>query len=578
MFLFFLPGMRKAMKTDRFLDGNPLHVQPFYPFMGTVYPVDQPRNLESTGLPEFCHLVDPDRMEFIMDSNQERKLKGDLHELGKARITWIPEQKYIQMRYSEIKVDKEFEERAWQERCRKIVDSFLESCASEEFPIDEEILAEVANQLPQIQRQVLSIFTAKVKLMKTSQTLKLICLQSNIREFAGKLTARLKKIEREEREKKLEEKKKTDVLSEILQLLQNAKVEKILQEKFESEDVRALVQLDKGALVLKTPKGLMEGVHRYLRQRLEEIDRCAIDSPTEILDILKRGPGKKKMAKELPKGCSFNVDDKNKRVIFLGRTLSETEEGSERAKDVLVSDRTLKLTSKVNFLLKSDKWNDFCKTLKQRYKIRLKRELECIAVFGFKENVIEAIKKIRDFLNETKATKEEFPLDSLLLQRFFGEFYEEEVRALEQKLEHFGVKISVNENGDLIRYSGSEEGVKEVEERLYIMKDEIKEEQFEIKIPGMKKFLTQEEGNRLIEKIQRQKKCIIELSKELGEKEECDDESESDDGSSTCDDEEEIDEDENTISTPEGKMVTWKTGEIQKEKVCIVYLRHSHSF
>lgn len=570
------------MKTDRFLDDNALHVEPFYPFMGTVFPVDQPRNFESTGLPEFCHLVDPDCMEFIMDSNQERKLKGDLHELEKARITWIPGQGYIQMRYAEVKVDKEFEERAWQERCRKIVDSFQESCATEEFPIDEEIWAEVANQLPQIQRQVLSIYTAKVKLMKTSQTLKLICLKSNIREFADKLTRRLKKIEREEREKKLEEKKMTDIPSEILQLLKNAKVEKILQEKFKTEDVHALVQLSKGALVLRTPKGLMEEVHRYLRQRLDEIDKCAIDSPTEILDILKIVPGKKKMAEELPKGCSFNVDEKNKRVIFLGRKLSETEEGSERAKDVLVTDRNVKLTPKVHSLLSSaDKLSDFGKTLEQRYKIRIKRELECIAVFGFKENVIEAIKKIRDFVNETKATKGEFPLDSPLLQRFFGEFYKEEVEALEQELEHFCVKIRFDDSGDLIRFSGSEEGVKEVEDRLYVMKDEIKKEPFEIKTPGMKKFLTQEEGNRLIEKVQQEKKCVIEvteLSEGLGEKEEYDDKSESDDGSSTYDDEEQIDEDENTIFTPEGKKVTWKTGEIQEEKVCIVYFRHSHSF
>ncbi|KAK2560432.1 Protein mono-ADP-ribosyltransferase PARP14 [Acropora cervicornis] len=577
--------MRKAVKADRFLDGNPLHVEPFYPFMGTVFPVDEPRNLKSTGLPEFRHPVDLDRMEFIMDSNQERKLKDDLHELEKAQITWIRGQTHIQIRYADVKVDKEFEERPWQERCRKVVDSFLESCASEEFPLDEEILAEVANQLPQIQRQVLSIFTAKVKLMKTSQTLKMICLKSNIREFADKLNGRLKKIEREEREKKLEEKKKTDIPSEILQLLQNAKIEKILQEKFESEDVRALVQLDKGALVLKTPKGLMEGVHRYLRQRLEEIDKCAIDSPAEIREILKRAPGKKKMAKELPKGCSFNVDDKNKRVIFLGRILSETEEGSEKAKNVLVSDQTLKLTSQVNSLLKSYKWDDFRKTCEQRYKIRLTRKLKCIAVFGFKENVSEAIKKIRDFLNETRATAGEFPLDSPLLQKFFGEFYKEEIQALEQKLEHFGVKISFNENRDLIRFSGGEEGLKQVEERLYVMKEEIKEETFEIKTPGMKKFLNQEEGNRLIEKIQRQKKCIIEVterSEELGEKEEYDDESESDDGSSTCDDEEDTDEDEYTISTPEGKRVTWKTGEIQKEKadvlVCSVGsdLRLSH--
>ena len=563
--------MKKALNADHFLGGNALHVERFYPFMGTVIPVDKPRNFESSGLPDFRHLVDPDCMEFIMDSNQEMKLKGDLRNRGKAQITWIRGQRYIRIKYAETKVDKEFEERTWQERCIKIVDDVLQSCSSKEFQIDEEILDEVANQLQQIQRQVLSIYTAKVKL--TSHTLKLICLKSNIRDFADKLTGRLEKIKQEEREKKLEEKKMTDISSEILQLLHNAKVEKILQEEFETKDIHALVQLDNHALVLKTPKDLMDQVHRYLRQRLDEIDKYAMNCPAGILDILKRAPGKKKMAEELPKGCSFNVDDKQKRVIFLGRKLLETKEGSEKAKDVLVSDRNLKLTAKDNVLLSSrtDKWNDFCKKLEKRHKIRQKRELECIAVFGFKENVLEAVKKIRDFLNETKATKGELLLDLPLHRRFFGEFYKEEVNALEQELEHFGVKICFNDSGDFIRYSGSEEGVKEVEERLYVMQDEIKEKAFKISTPGMKKLLSQEEGNRLIEKVQREKKCIIEVTElsEEGEKEHHD-ESESDDGSSKCDGEEEIDETDNTIFTSQGKKLTWKIGEIQEEQVCII--------
>ncbi|XP_074627497.1 uncharacterized protein LOC141885604 isoform X1 [Acropora palmata] len=565
-------SVRKAVNTDHFLGGNALHVEQFYPFMGTVMPLDKPRNFESTGLPEFRHLVDPDSMGFIMESNQAMKLNGDLRKLAKAQITWIAGRTYVRIMYAETKVDKEFEERAWQQRCRKIVDGVLESCTSKEFQIDEEILDEVNNQLQQIQRQVLSIYTAKVKLVK--QTLKLICLKSNIDEFAAKLSGRLKIIEQEEREKKLEEKKMTDISSEVLQLLQYAKIEKILREEFVTESIRALVQWDNHALVLKTPKGLMDEVHRYLRQRLDEIDKYAIDCPAKILEILKRGPGKKKMAKELPEGCSFNVDDKKKRVIFLGGKLSKTEEGNEKAKDVLVSDRNLKLTAKDNSLLGSqpDKWNDFCKKLEKRHMIRQERELECIAVFGFKENVLEAVKKIRDFLNETKATKGEFFLDLPLHRRFFGEFYKEEVQALEQELEHFGVQICFNESGDIIHFSGSEEGVKEVEERLYVMQDAIKKKTFKIRTPGMKKLFTQEEGDRLIEKIQREKKCsieVIELSIK-GEKEEHDDESESDDSSSKCNDEEAIDENDNTIFTPQGKKVTWKTGEIQEEQADVL--------
>lgn len=82
-----------------------------------------------------------------------------------------------------------------------------------------------------------------------------------------------------------------------------------------------------------------------------------------------------------------------------------------------------------------------------------------------------------------------------------------------------------------------------------------------------------------MKRLNEKKKCSIEVIEVSvkGEKEEHDDESESDDSSSKFNDEEAIDENDNTIFTPQGKRVTWKTGEIQEEQVCIVYYWHSHS-
>ena len=573
-FAYFIPGVKKATKNDHFLNDKALHVEAFFPFMGTLVPVDEPKRssrpksseIESARQPEFYKEVNPDIMEFLMKSNQGGKLKEILDEREHARIRWTNEERYVLIKYGGNKVDKELDKDTWKSRCSEIIDSFLEHCSEKEFQVEEESWEEVADQLPQIER-LLPKYTAQVKLVKESHALKLICQTSNMSDFEEKLSGRLEEIKQEELERKLEQKTKTDISSEKLQLLQNARIEDILKNEF-NEDVRAEVHLGSRSLVIKTPKGLMSSVLSYLKQRLDEIDQNSIPSPPEILDILKTKVGKRKMTAEVQDRCAFNVDEKTKRIILLGRTPSETRQGRERAKNALISDRSLSVSYKDNHLIGSEKWKDLCKKLEKRLKIRHKRELTCIAIFGFKQDVTEAVNKLKDFLNEKKATEGEFRLDSSIHRKFFNEFFKDELRDIEDELTLYAVKISLDENGGLISFTGTEDGVREVEERLYVMQDEIKEKTFNISTPGMRSFLAQEEGNRLIATVESEHKCIIEITDQTEDQDE-EEGSDSDEPESTSSDgEEEADENEETIFTSKQKKVIWKTGNIEEEEVC----------
>ena len=410
-FTFVYTGVKKSTKNDQFMDGKPLHVEPFYPFMGTLVPVDQPTrparltsgDIQATGEHQFYKAVDKDIMEFLMKSNQEEKLRGLLYSDEQARVKWTNEE-YVLVKYDVPgnKVDKEFDESTWKNCCSEIIDSFIDGCTAKEFPVEEDIWEAVADQLPQMER-TLPKFTAQVKLLKESHAVKLICQKSNMSDFEEKLSDRLKAIKREELEKKLEKKTLTDITSEKLQLLQNARIEDILKKEFH-EDLQVRIDLSNKNLVIKTPKGHMKSVMPYLRERLDEIDHNAIAMPPEILDILKTKVGKRKMTDEL-QGCAFNVDEKSKKVIFLGCTPSETMQGKEKTKSVLISDRNLSVVDSDNNLMHSKNWDDLCKKMVKRLTIRHKRELNCIAVFGFKQDVTEAVKKMRDFLNEKRAKK-----------------------------------------------------------------------------------------------------------------------------------------------------------------------------
>ena len=573
-FTFVYTGVKKSTKSDQFIDGKSLHVEPFYPFMGTVVPVDQlkrssrPRSsdVQATGQHQFYKEVDKDIMEFLMKSNQEEKLRGHLDSEVQARLRWTNEEGYVLVKHDVPgnKVDKEFDETTWKNRCSEIIDSFIESCATQEFPVEEDILEAVADHLPQMER-ILPRYTAQVKLLKESHKVKLVCQKSNMSDFKEKLSDRLKVINREELEKKLEHKTLTDITCEKLQLLQNARIEDILKKEFH-QDLQVKIDLSNKNLVIKTPKGHMTSVMPYLRQRLDEIDHNAVDRPPEILEILKTKVGKRKMTDEL-QGCAFNVDEKNKKVILLGRTLSETTQSREKAKTVLISDRNLTVDPSDNSLIGSQNWEDLCKKLVKRLTIRHKRELTCIAVFGFEQDVTEAVKKMRDFLNEKKATEGRFRLDSSIHRKFFNDYYKDELREIEKELDQCRVKISSDESGGLIRFSGTEEGVKEVEERMYVLQDEIKEKSFIISIPGMRNFLAQGEGKRLIETVERDCKCVIELTTESEEQAE-DDQTDGDESfSNSSDGEEEFDEDD-TFFTSERKKIIWRTGNIEEEQVC----------
>ena len=130
------------------------------------------------------------------------------------------------------------------------------------------------------------------------------------------------------------------------------------------------------------------------------------------------------------------------------------------------------------------------------------------------------------------------------------------------------MKISLDESGNRIKYSGTDDGVKDAEERLYILLDQIKEKSLPIQTPGMRNFLAQDVGKSFVDTVERENKCIIRIAEEI--EEEVEDEMEGSDGdelSNTCSRGEEELDDADTFLTNEGKKVIWKSGNIEEEQV-----------
>ena len=100
------------------------------------------------------------------------------------------------------------------------------------------------------------------------------------------------------------------------------------------------------------------------------------------------------------------------------------------------------------------------------------------------------------------------------------------------------------------------------------MQEQIKEKVVNVSTPGMRTFLAQEEGKRLVATIEREQKCVIEVTEQSGQQGEEDERDDHEPLSTSSDREDEVDENEETI-TSGGKKVIWKTGNIEEEQVCM---------
>ena len=534
--------------------------------MGIVEDVNSKLPHHTTAIPVFqqpyIHMVvDVDIIEFVMGKcNQGLALKDQLfHE--RAQINWTNKDGYVLVKYSQ-KPDDEFDEDVWEKRCREILTDVLDRFTVKDIPVEKEIWEEVIDQLPCFEIMFPN-FSADVKKIEDLKELRLVCLKKDLPAFEEKLLNRLKEIKQSELEKTLEQKTLTNRPNEILRLLQILDIQEILKSDVD-QDAQATIDLSKKSIFLKTPEGKMSSVVTYLDERVEEIEKNSMSGPPEIIEILKTKVGKRKLNAELKESnvkCGFNVDEKNKRILFLGRTPSDTEKGRKLAETVLVTVQ-LPVRDRDNDLLQSDEWKQLCRDFEKRLKIRCQRRLMEFHVIGLKKDVDEAVKEMRRFLNEKKAMEGEFRLDSPISQRFFREFYTEEIKNLEESLSPYAVKITHDENGDLL-FTGADEGVMKVPEQLKALQDKIKEKTVNVALPGMRSFLAKDEG-KLIGAVEKEHRCVIEVEETTGEGR--DREDESDDVASLSSDEED-DEDDCTMTTPEGKKIIWKLGNIQEEEV-----------
>lgn len=484
----------------------------------------------------------------------------------RANINWTNKDGYVLVKYNSKghKRDDEFDEHDWEERCRHILSDLLDRFTLKDISVEKEIWKQVIYELPQIE-SLFPNYSAQIKKLDDLEELRLICLQTDMPEFERKLLNRMEKVKQAELEKTLEHKTLTNFPIVILELMEMVGIQSILKENVH-QDIQTKVELAQKSIFIKTPQGQMSAAVAYLREREKEVKQNSTQSPPEIIGILKTKVGKRKLNTEFKESnlhCTFNIDESNNKILFLGRAPEDTVRGRKVAEATLITGR-LHIKDRDNDILQSDEWKQICRNFEKRSKVRCQRgSVTEFHVFGFKKGVDEVVKALTKFLNEKKAKEGEFRFNSPVHQRLFREFYKDEITKLEESLSLYSVKISWEENGDM-HFTGAVEGVKEVTNKLNDMQDDITEETFKVILPGMRSFLAKNK-EEVVGVVEKENECVIEIQECMGE---CQGPDDVDETSSISSEEEAFDEDDDTIVTQEGKKIIWKIGKIQEEEVC----------
>ena len=237
-------------------------------------------------------------------------------------------------------------------------------------------------------------------------------------------------------------------------------------------------------------------------------------------------------------------------------------------------------------LLRSSEWLKLCDEINSTNVLVRGNNSNDTYVAGFRDDVIEVIKKLNTFLENNYIRAERFVCKSDIMRRYLLEPRQEDLRTIEKQLKDFVVSIKKGKDDDDFVISGNREGLKRVGKKLDALMDSTELKTFEVKQPGLRKYFDSGKGDQLVKSVEKDQDCAIKVQKKFGRggrDKVLRVESESDASTSSGDSDDDAEDDHaittatdsSTLVRAQRHRVSWKPGNIEKEKVGLTLL-YSH--
>ena len=196
-------------------------------------------------------------------------------------------------------------------------------------------------------------------------------------------------------------------------------------------------------------------------------------------------------------------------------------------------------------------WMKLCDDIKTENQVRIReKDKGSILITGFKDDVRKAAQKLQTFLDINSIEQDEYVCPSSDILEYVIRYREEDLRNMESVLGEFDVHYSGHGEDLRIYISGRRKGLEQSKKYLDNLISSIVVATPEGSHPGFRRYFERDgRGDRWVRTIEREQNCLIRVEKNFYLK-----------------------QDSSDIVTAQGQTITWKIGDIAKEKVKRNYL------
>ena len=532
--------------------------------------------------------VDPDIMEFVYESSHLDQLTTLLKD-EEGVIDWA-----LGSRHALITCTGNLNDDSCQSLCMGIVQSFLDKFVKWDVRIEDDLRNIVqAGSMS----AVLSCLGDDPPLVRsiTSDSafyLRIVSLKSK-REFNEKiLQDKLVEMYRLERRKSHRVEKIKSISEEEITLLRKINFVQTLQDEFKELTVE--FDAESREMYLEGPhEELICAKNRYQVQK-DSMTEKELQLPKSILKVLSTVEGLQTVEAEMAANqieavFIFEETDEANPHCVAAKVLGISPAHANKAFNLissLTAERMVNIMGERNLpLTTTPEWDHICAEIVQNGKVVIQRdETGRTWVGGFSKDVVSSVKRLNSFLEENAAEEltEEVLCPSKDARMYLRKYREDDLTAIQKRLDKFNVKILDGEDTKKFVISGRQEGLALAGRTLNTLVHGIMTKEMKLKQPGIRTFFSSGKAGDLVEKVEKDQKCLVRVEKifpKIKKERPTAAFAESDSTDSEVDDFVYVEDKSGTppsnhaasfsVTTQAGHTISWKTGNIAQERVSV---------
>ena len=524
--------------------------------------------------------VDPEKMECISISGERKKLDDTL-ENQNCRLQWKQGQKHVLVVYRGKSQD-------WQDKCIETINKYMESFNSCPIEIDGKYAEGIVARLPAIREEMKH---RKVVIMAEQKCLRMTCEALETHKCKEEIKKDVQEIAEEEEKKTYKSTTIPKIPEENIALLKKINIFDKLKSK--SKNLNVVIDEENGSIRLEGPPDQFKEASVALRKQMHEIASRSVSVTSNALKILSSEDGLNLVKREMKRNdldAVFVFDTDTNEASVVGKSSAEADKAAHMIEN-MVLEQKIKVEKQSLPLLKSPGWKALSENVPKRFEVFIRRnEYGDTWVTGFKQDVCLAVEEFQTFLDANTVRRETFTTDKLIL-RYLNNYRKHDLSSVESSLKQFSVKVTAgNDEGNLI-ISGTKEGLEKTRTHLHRLTTSVVADVHEVKQSGVRRLFQKWNGESLVRSVEKEHSCIIQVEQKFdsdAHKKGLSSPVRSISPKALSSDEEEATvsspqtlyknvsglsvktrSNEITITTAEKKTISWKVGDITKERVGI---------